>query len=118
MFDEGRNQCKNCRKEYRKLRRREHPEIHLVQSLRRQKRQGEWLDAQKTPCIICGESQPVCIDFHHVDPSSKDFTIGKHRSRSKLWLLNEISKCVCLCANCHRKVHNGLIKLEDYAKIH
>lgn len=37
----------------------------------------------KTPCIVCGESEPVCIDFHHINPEEKEFTIGKHRSRSK-----------------------------------
>lgn len=41
MFDEDRNQCKDCRKAYRKQRRKEHPEIHLAQQLRRQKRQGD-----------------------------------------------------------------------------
>lgn len=114
MFDENRHQCKDCRKAYRKKRRKEHPEIHLAQSLRRQKRQGDWLNSIKTPCIVCGESEPCCIDFHHLNPSEKEFTIGQHRSKSKENLLEEISKCVCLCSNCHRKVHMGLINLEDY----
>lgn len=114
MFDEGRHQCKDCRKAYRKQRRLEHPEIHIAQATRRQNRQGEWLNSIKTPCIVCGETEPVCIDFHHINPVDKEFTIGKHRSRSKEWLLQEISKCVCLCANCHRKVHAGLINLNNY----
>lgn len=114
MFDEGRHQCKDCRKVYRKQRRKLHPEIHTAQSIRRQKRQGDWLLSLKKPCIICGEQEPVCIDFHHIDPSSKEFTIGKHRSRSKEWLTQEIAKCVCVCANCHRKIHAGLINLQDY----
>ena len=114
MFDENRHQCKDCRKAYRKQRRQEHPEIHTAQAIRRQKRQGDWLNSQKTPCVVCEESEPVCIDFHHIDPTEKDFTIGKHRSRSRDWLSQEIAKCVCLCANCHRKVHAGLINLQDY----
>jgi predicted HNH restriction endonuclease len=68
----------------------------------------------KSPCIICGESEPVCIDFHHINPIDKEFTIGKHRGKSRESLSKEISKCVCLCANCHRKVHAGLIDLHDY----
>ena len=40
---------------------------HVNQVLRRQKKQGEWLNSQKTPCIICGESEPICIDFHHIN---------------------------------------------------
>lgn len=112
--DFRRNVCRKCRAIYRKNRRKQHPEIHLSQALRRQKRQGDWLLSLKTPCIICGEKESVCIDFHHTNPSEKEFTIGKHRSRSKEWLLNEISKCVCLCANCHRKIHAGILNLQDY----
>lgn len=113
-FDEGRHQCKECRRAYRRKHRKEKPEIHLAQQLRRQQRVKEWFYTLKTPCIVCGESEPVCIDFHHPNPNEKDFTIGKHRSRSRETLKHEIDKCVCLCANCHRKVHAGLINLEEY----
>lgn len=82
MFDKGRHRCKDCRKAYRKQRRLEHPEIHRAQAIRRQNRQGEWLNSIKTPCRICGEAEPDCVDFHHINPTDKDFTIGKHRSRS------------------------------------
>ena len=102
-WDKRRHQCKDCRRAYRKQRRLEHPEIHRAQATRRQDRQGEWLNSIKTPCIVCGEAEPVCIDFHHINPVDKDF-----RSRSREWLLQEVSKCVCLCADCHRKVHAGL----------
>lgn len=113
-FDEGRHQCKECRRKYRSQHRKDKPEIHRAQQNRRSQRVKEWFYEMKTPCIICGESEPVCIDFHHIDPNEKEFTIGKYRSRSKEWLTQEISKCVCLCSNCHRKVHAGLLNLEDY----
>lgn len=114
MFDENRHQCKDCRKAYRKQRRKEHPEIHNEQSKRRQKRIIQFLHSLKTPCIICGESEPCCIDFHHINPSDKNFTIGKKIGSSKEKLLEEISKCVCVCSNCHRKIHFGLINVENY----
>lgn len=75
---------------------------------------GEWLNSLKIKCVICGESEPVCLDFHHINPDEKKFTIGKHRNKSKENLLLEISKCICLCANCHRKLHAGLINLNKY----
>lgn len=114
QFEKDRNQCRDCRKAYRKERRKSHPEIHTAQALRRQQKQGEWLNSQKSACIICGESEPVCIDFHHINPEEKEFTISKHRNRSKEWLSIEITKCVCLCANCHRKVHAGLLNLNNF----
>lgn len=64
--------------------------------------------------MICDETEPVCLDFHHIDPNEKDFTISKHRGKSKENLLKEIKKCVCVCANCHRKIHAGIINLENY----
>lgn len=112
--DIRRNACRCCRSEYRKNRRKEHPEIHILQETRRIKRVREWQNSLKTPCIICGESEPVCIDWHHIDPSTKSFTIGANFSKARNLILEEIQKCVCLCANCHRKVHNGKLKLSDY----
>lgn len=64
-------------------------------------------------CALCGEKEPFCLDAHHRDPNAKDFTIGRYRtnSASTKRLEDELKKCVCLCANCHRKVHIGLLSL-------
>ena len=66
-------------------------------------------------CLVCGEKEPVCLDFPHVDTKSKSFDIAKQfHIKAIETIINEIKKCVVLCANCHRKVHAGLIKLEEY----
>lgn len=117
-FETGRNQCRDCRNARRKELRDANPEKHRQEAAKRQKEQGEWLLSLKTKCIICGETEPVCLDFHHIDPNEKEFTIGKHRNKSKENLLKEINKCVCLCANCHRKIHAGVLHLEDYLNNH
>ena len=62
-------------------------------------------------CQICNEPALCCIDFHHV--VDKDFELGYARSKSINRVLKELSKCICLCSNCHRKVHFGLIKLDQ-----
>ena len=70
------------------------------------KRKKEWLDSQKTACIKCGEADPACLDFHHVDASKKEANLSvavAHWSISRLQ--KEMAKCVMLCANCHRKLH-------------
>ena len=112
--DIRRSTCRECRAEYRKNRRKEHPEFHVAQEARRIKRVREWQNSLKTSCIVCGESEPICIDWHHLNPSTKNFTIGANFSRARSLILSEIKKCVCLCANCHRKVHAGLIDLNNY----
>lgn len=60
-------------------------------------------------CSVCDESDIVCLDFHHLDPNHKNFDIAAAMSGEWSWetVLAEIRKCVCLCANCHRKVHAG-----------
>ncbi len=65
-----------------------------------------WLQALKEnhPCVDCGVVyHPVVMDFHHRDPASKLFNIGrKWGSTSISLLLEEIAKCDLICANCHR----------------
>lgn len=112
-----RSTCRECRAIYRKNRRKEYPEIHIAQEIRRIQRVREWQNSLKTPCVVCGENEPVCIDWHHLNPNTKSFTIGANLNIAKKLILAEIQKCICLCANCHRKVHNGKIHLQDYINI-
>lgn len=64
-------------------------------------------------CTVCGYSRCMkALDFHHIDSSVKDFTIGSYSSISWEKLKTELDKCVLVCANCHREIHDGLIKLE------
>ena len=62
-------------------------------------------------CILCSESDSCCLDFHHLDPTTKDFEISTIRKHGINTVKKEISKCVPLCSNCHRKVHANLISL-------
>lgn len=59
-------------------------------------------------CKICGENEPVALDFHHTDPSQKDTEVPKLLGYGRKKLLAEIRKCVVLCSNCHRKHHAGI----------
>ena len=65
----------------------------------------EFIDTYRTVCAKCGESRSHVLDFHHRNPKEKEFTIGQLRKGSQEVLQKEISKCVCLCANCHRDFH-------------
>lgn len=68
-----------------------------------------WYQEYKTTlkCSHCPENHPACLDFHHVNPGEKELTVstmaGHGRSIQKI--LEEIAKCIVLCANCHRKLH-------------
>ena len=57
-------------------------------------------------CHDCNQEYPDAVfDFHHLDPSEKDFDWNKLRLRSIDSIREELSKCVMLCANCHRIRH-------------
>lgn len=58
-------------------------------------------------CELCGyDNNYSALQFHHLDPSNKDFAISDAKTRSLESLREEISKCVVLCANCHLEEHN------------
>ncbi len=60
---------------------------------------------QTLSCSECHENDWRCLDFHHRDAKAKKFTVSLARRSgvSIKTLLDEISKCDVLCANCHRK---------------
>lgn len=66
-------------------------------------------------CAYCGEMDACCLVAHHLDPTKKDFNIGQAKRLFVTLpeLKRELRKCVCLCANCHAKVHAGRITLEN-----
>jgi len=57
------------------------------------------------PCVKCGETDPILLDFDHIDPHTKTRNISEYRHGT--WsiksLEKEIAKCQILCANCHRR---------------
>jgi hypothetical protein len=64
-------------------------------------------------CQRCGyQSDPRALVFHHIDPSTKSFTIAQRLSASLKTLRKEVQKCVLLCPNCHTEHHLGLWEME------
>ena len=70
-------------------------------------------------CERCGYNKcNRAVEFHHLDPSKKDFGISNHINRNIEELKSEIDKCILLCSNCHAEVHQelydeGLLKEEE-----
>lgn len=59
-------------------------------------------------CACCKEVHIACMDFHHVESDTKELAISQCKHHSWAKLVAEIVKCVCVCANCHRKIHAGV----------
>jgi len=62
-------------------------------------------------CTECGYSRcDAALEFHHTDPSQKDFSISNAgNTRSWQRVREELDKCILLCANCHRELHAEII---------
>ena len=77
---------------------------------RRKKIKQEAVEYMGGACKHCGGCFPISVfEFHHVDPSEKDFAIsGGGHTRSMDAVKAELDKCIMLCANCHRIEHDRL----------
>lgn len=66
-------------------------------------------------CFFCKESEPIALDFHHLESEFKENNVAVlvNSSSSIETISKEISKCVVLCSNCHRKLHGGLLNLPN-----
>ena len=51
------------------------------------------------------------MEFHHLDPTQKDFGISSNSNRAWEKIRIELDKCVLVCSNCHREIHEGIIKI-------
>lgn len=58
-------------------------------------------------CAKCGDARIYVLDFHHIDSDDKNFTISHALRHGCNWdiIEEEMSKCIPLCANCHREFH-------------
>lgn len=76
------------------------------------------IDAMGGKCQICGYSRCInALELHHIDPSKKEICFGTIRANPKQWnkIVEELRKCVLLCAVCHREIHAGFVELPiDY----
>lgn len=67
-------------------------------------------------CCVCGYNRCLAaLEFHHLDPSKKDFSISQAYANPKKWeyIVKELEKCVLVCSNCHREIHQGILELEN-----
>lgn len=70
----------------------------------------EFINEHKKECAGCGETEFCVLQFHHRDPEEKEMNVNKLSSQGRAKIIAEIAKCVVLCANCHLKVHGGVIE--------
>ena len=66
-------------------------------------------------CQACNYSKcKAALEIHHVDPTTKEYSINEIKSWVKMCI--ELPKCILLCANCHREVHNNELEIPETYK--
>lgn len=111
------SRCKDCDREDKRISYAKHYENNREKFIQRRKEfessnKDFARERKKCGCLICGEKDIACLDFHHL--GNKEFTISSEmRNKSKEAIQAEIDKCVVLCANCHRKLHFYNLSLEE-----
>lgn len=60
----------------------------------------------KSECAICGEDDPLVLEFDHLFGKTADISTLIRSTCSWKKLKREMAKCQILCSNCHkRKTH-------------
>lgn len=70
-------------------------------------------------CSLCGYEKCLrALEFHHLESDEKDFGISaKGYTRSWDSVKQELDKCILVCANCHREVHEGTTQLPQVIEV-
>lgn len=114
--------CKSCKKEVDKVR---WEKLYYDPTMKKQKKEKEQRDNRRylknrkyimrfkqfKGCCCCKEKEPVVLEFHHLDQSKKHKNVTSMSGCNIDKIKNEIRKCVVICANCHRKLHAGILAL-------
>lgn len=69
----------------------------------------KWREYKSTlSCVQCGETHPATFDFHHVVrlPDNKKVNKLLTNGNYKAALKEIEERCIVLCANCHRILHD------------
>lgn len=91
----GTYHCKDCSTELKQTRR----------SMLKEK-SVEYMGGE---CKHCAYKKSFsALEFHHLDPNEKDFSLAEMGSKKWETIKIELDKCILLCANCHREEHDRL----------
>lgn len=80
---------------------------------RYKKKIAEMKEILGNKCAVCGATDKS-LDFDHINPKSKSFTICDEWSKNGDDLQNELVKCQLLCVDCH---NDKTLKQKSFQKV-
>lgn len=108
--DKLQSRCRDCQRAYHRSYYNSNKSRFIEKNRRNKNRQRARLRAitwaaKQRPCQDCGlEFHPWVMEFDHRDPNTKHAAVANLVAKGcpDARLLEEISKCDVVCANCHR----------------
>lgn len=104
-FAKGSGRCRPCQAVMAREHYLNNKEVYVKSAIDMKNRNHKYIleYLKNHPCVVCGEDDPIVLDFDHL----KDKTASVTQAVIDKWSLqkidNEIKKCQVLCANCHRR---------------
>lgn len=104
----GSSYCKEC--------------VHINTVERGRFRKQQYISYKGNRCQICGYNKYYgALEFHHLDPTQKEFEISSLRFKSFDKVKSELDKCILVCSNCHKEIHGNVASIpmmeNDSAKV-
>lgn len=101
---------------YKSPGRREHDKKRLEKLTNLKEDFKSIINKRKKECVVCGYSKcKSALHFHHKNPCNKKEIISMlGRFNSIEQLIEEMDKCVVLCANCHTEAHYFKYDMDRY----
>ena len=105
------HRCRECQKAYRRVHyltnKQKYKDKALLWRLDSKKKIRKQLLRyfQEHPCVDCGETDPLVLEFDHKSTAVKTDNVSTMitDSRPMHLIMEEIEKCEVRCANCHRR---------------
>ena len=103
------SRCKICVREFTREHYLKNKDYYIDKAIKHNKKyklinQKFIWDFLKThPCVDCGESDPIVLEFDHIKDKANNISNMISQSYSLDTIKEEIEKCEVRCANCHRR---------------
>lgn len=115
FWETHKNQCKDCRRNYRKqYEKRNREKLALKAKEKTILRKKQLVDLFGSCCSICqNKYHQSALDFHHVIDDKTEKGVAYFLQSSLKRAKEEADKCILICANCHRFLHFACNELHN-----